>query len=104
MSDITLHSRIIGRKILLHQPVAIAAGEVEEVVRIFVDQDEVVFHRPTQIFIDDLRIFPAPFGIKMRVAYGVQRRLFAQIGVVFRSLGRDHGTQCKGSKQSRNSP
>ena len=69
----------IRRVVLLHQTITICAGEVENVVRIFFKQREVVAHRLGEIFLNDLRIFPAPFGVEVRVTDDVERRLFRKV-------------------------
>src|ERR1700756_1347678 len=57
----------IGRVILLHQTVSIGSAEVEDVVRVFVDELEIVLQGIAQVLVDDLGILPAPFSIQMGI-------------------------------------
>ena len=65
--DVKLQAVEIYRVVLLHQAITICAGEVEDVVRIFFEQREIVPHRLGEILLNHLRIFPAPFSVEMRV-------------------------------------
>ena len=70
----------VGRIILFHHPITISASEVEDVMRILLEQRKVVAHRLGEIFLDDLRIFPTPFGVEVRIRNGVESRFFGEIG------------------------
>src|SRR6185312_11945540 len=82
--DVSAHPCVIGREILLHQPVAVASCPVEDVVRIAIDEIEVHPHGLEQIFADALRHLPSPLRVEMRVRNNVQRRCL-------RDVGRFHG-------------
>src|SRR5215510_9053975 len=73
--DVLLQSLKVSRVILFHQAIAIGSGEVEDVARIFFKQHEIVPHRLGEVFLNDLWIFPAPFGIQMRITDNVERGL-----------------------------
>ena len=69
----------IGRVVFLEEPVPVGAGEVEHVVRVLFEQAEVPQQGIFQVFVDHLRILPAPLGIEVRVAHYVERRLSGQV-------------------------
>jgi hypothetical protein len=90
--DVRLQPGKIGGIIFLHEAVSVGAAKVEYIVRIFIEQLEIIFHRSANIFIDHLRIFPSPFRIEVSVADHVEGRLFGQVGL-FRGLGVGRGEQ-----------
>src|ERR1051325_8713433 len=79
--DVLLHTCVIRRPVFLHHAITIRAAEVEDVVRILLEEREVVVHRLRQVFVDDARILPAPLRVEMRVTDDVERGLFAEIGL-----------------------
>ena len=58
---------IVGRPILLHHAIAVCATEVEDVVRILFEERKVVVHRLRDVFVDDLRILPAPLRVEVGI-------------------------------------
>src|SRR6185369_1943117 len=79
--DVLLHARVVSGPVFLHHSITIRAAEVEDVVRILLEEREVVVHRLRKIFVDDARILPAPLRVEMRVTDDVERRLAAEIGL-----------------------
>ena len=59
-------------------------------MRIFVEQLEVIFHRLSDVFADNLRILPAPLCVKVGVTDHVKGRLLAQVRL-FGSLPENNG-------------
>ena len=82
---ILLHFRKIGREILLHKAVAVGPAEIERIVRILFEQFEVILHGLANVFVDNLRILPAPFRVEVRVSNHIEGRLLAEVGL-FRGL------------------
>ena len=77
--DVSFQSFKIRGVILLHQAITICTGEVENVMRVLFKKREVVAHRLGEIFGNDLRIFPTPFRVEVRVTHDIERRIFRQI-------------------------
>ena len=73
--DVLLEARVVGGIVLLHEPVAVGPGPVEDVMRILVDVVEVEPHRLQQVFADGLRELPAPLRVEMRVGHDIERGL-----------------------------
>ncbi len=71
LRNVGFHAREVGREVLLHEAVTVGAREVEGVVRVLIEEAEVVFHGVTQILVDHLGILPAPLGIEMGIPDGV---------------------------------
>src|SRR5205085_4036197 len=71
-----------GWVILLHQAVAVGPAEIKNIVRVLLEQGKVLVHGLAQVFVDDLRIFPAPFRVQVRVTDDVKRWFLAQIRLV----------------------
>ena len=90
----------VGGKIFLHEAITIGAAEVEDIMRIFIDESEIVFHRLANIFVDDLGILPSPFRIEVGIADHVKGWLLAQIRLLG-CLCRGHGEQHQAGKLNR---
>ena len=73
--DRLLHLLVVGRVVLLDHPVAVRAAEVEDVVRVLLEQHEVVADGLRQVLADRRRVVPAPLGVEVRVGDDEQRRL-----------------------------
>ena len=86
-------SLVVGRVVLLHHAVAVGAAEVEDVVRVLLDQREVLAHRLREVLPDRRRVVPAPLGVEVRVADDVQRRVLREVG-----CGRLSGLACHGRR------
>ena len=68
-----------SREVLLHKAVAVGTAEIEDVVRILVEQREVILHCLANVFVDDLGILPSPFCVEMRVSNDIEGRLLAEV-------------------------
>jgi hypothetical protein len=79
--NICLQTRIIRRPVFLHHAITIRAAEVEDVIRILVEQCEVIVQRLGNVLVDDARILPTPLRIEMRVSNDVECRFFRQVGL-----------------------
>jgi hypothetical protein len=82
--DVLLQAREIGRVIFLHKAVTVGAAEIENVMRILIDERKIILHGLANIFADHLGILPSPFRIEVGVTDYVKGRLLAQIGFVSR--------------------
>ena len=60
---------IVRREVFFHQAIAVRAGKVENIVRILLEEREVIAHRLTEILLDGLRVLPPPLCIEVRVAH-----------------------------------
>ena len=74
-----LHALIVGRKVLLHQPVAIGARPVEDVVRVLIHVVEVHPQGLEQVLADGLRKLPAPLCVQVSIGHHIERRLLRDI-------------------------
>ena len=86
--DILLQPCEIGGKILLHETVPVGAAEVEDVMRILIEQGEIILHGLANIFADDLGILPSPLRIEVGIADHVKGWFLRQI--------RSFGSLCAG--------
>src|SRR5437868_15074279 len=77
--DVMLQGYVVGRIVLLHQAVPIGAAEIENVVRILLEEREIVPHRFREILPNNLRVLPPPLRVEMRVAHDVKRGLLREI-------------------------
>ena len=75
----SLHLRKVIGMILLHQPVTVGAGPVEDVIGILLEQRDVVVDGFGDEFADDLRVGPAPLGVQMRVTDQINHPLLGQV-------------------------
>src|ERR1700752_240617 len=86
-SDVLLHARVIGGPVFLHHAIAICAAEVEDVMRILLEEREIVVHRLRNVVVDDARILPTPLRVEVRVSNDVKRGLFTEVRL---GLNRTH--------------
>ena len=63
---VLLQAGVLGRVVFLHQLVAERALEAEHVVRVLLQQAEVVVERVAQVLVDGRLDRPAPLGVQMR--------------------------------------
>ena len=94
---VALDPRIIGGKVLLHETISVGAAEIENVVRIFVEQLEIILHGLADVFADDLGIFPSPLSVQVSVADHIKCRLLGQIGL-FDGLGANRADRDQASQ------
>ena len=80
IGGILLHSGVVSGKILFHQAVAVGAGPVEDVMRIFIHVVEVHAHGLQQILADGLRHFPAPLRVEVRIWHDIKGWDFGDVG------------------------
>ena len=78
--DVLRHARVVVRVVLLHEPVAVRSGPVEDVKRVFVDVIEVHAHGFQQVFADGLRHLPAPLRVQVVIRHHIQRGHLLDVG------------------------
>src|SRR4029077_7809532 len=88
-------------------------AEIENIMRILVEQCEIIFHGLANVFVDDLGILPSPFRIEVGIADHVKSWLFGQIGFPgglcmgcgeHPHAGQGNRYQSRGESPHRNSP
>ena len=67
LPDVLFHQVILLREIFLHPRILYPALEIEDVVRIFLQEEKVPVHGLGDILADRPLDIPVPLGIKMRV-------------------------------------
>src|SRR5579872_259075 len=84
LSNIFLQLCEILRIILLHQTISIRPTKVKNIMGIFIEEHEIIFHRLPQVFVYDLRILPSPFRVQVGITHDVKAWLLRQIRLLIR--------------------
>ena len=76
LCHVLLHFSEQFRIIFLHHVVPPRTGEIEHIIGIFFKQPEVFGHCIENKLVDGGGVVPVPFGIQVRIAYGVEQPVF----------------------------